>query len=291
VVLSIAELYPGSVGPEALLEKLVEVRPLRISRDWQPLLRPTRFREGFFFNPDAGRNAPTLQPEWGFGPSMAAVDPLVPYKDSDPLLQAPLLDTNFVSMLKGMDKEGALRRARATVRVCRRWATRSEEPGRPVLFYITAQGGYDIRTQRKVRQSIMQFYRRGREVVSGLLNKHSFDTVFVYMTSHYLDTMENWVLTHVKAKDLIVIQGVPGAVRAPVAPAPPWTAVPYAPHGRTSKFGAPEAPGQEDLLAGLEAYQPALRDAPSLNRRFHAATKLFGSKQPQNPKLYKRTPP
>lgn len=33
----------------------VEVRPLRISRDWQPLLRPTRFREGFFFNPDAVR--------------------------------------------------------------------------------------------------------------------------------------------------------------------------------------------------------------------------------------------
>lgn len=38
----------------------MEVRPLRIARDWQPLLRPTRHREGFFFNPDAVR--PTARP-------------------------------------------------------------------------------------------------------------------------------------------------------------------------------------------------------------------------------------
>lgn len=36
------------------------MRPLRIARDWQPLLRPTRHREGFFFNPDAVR--PTARP-------------------------------------------------------------------------------------------------------------------------------------------------------------------------------------------------------------------------------------
>lgn len=37
-------------------------------------------------------------------------------------LQAPLLDPGWVSMCKGMDKEPALRRARATLRVARRWA-------------------------------------------------------------------------------------------------------------------------------------------------------------------------
>ena len=36
-----------------------------------------------------GRNAPTLPAEWGMGPSMAAVDPLVPYDPAHPLLQAP----------------------------------------------------------------------------------------------------------------------------------------------------------------------------------------------------------
>lgn len=38
------------------------------------------------------------------------------------LLQAPLLDPGWVSMCKGMDKEPALRRARATIRIARRWA-------------------------------------------------------------------------------------------------------------------------------------------------------------------------
>lgn len=60
---------------------------LRLARDWQPMLRPTRHREGFFFNPDAGRNAPTLPPEWGRGPTMAAVDPLVAFDPDAPLLQ------------------------------------------------------------------------------------------------------------------------------------------------------------------------------------------------------------
>ncbi len=65
----------------------MEVRPLRLAADWQPMLRPTRHRESFFFNPDAGRNAPTLPPEWGRGPGMAAVDPLVPFDPEAPLLQ------------------------------------------------------------------------------------------------------------------------------------------------------------------------------------------------------------
>lgn len=46
--------------------------------------------QGFFFNPDAGRNAPTLPPEWGRGPGMAAVDPLVAYDPNAPLLQEGL---------------------------------------------------------------------------------------------------------------------------------------------------------------------------------------------------------
>ncbi len=46
--------------------------------------------QGFFFNPDAGRNAPTLPPEWGRGPGMAAVDPLVAYDPNAPLLQERL---------------------------------------------------------------------------------------------------------------------------------------------------------------------------------------------------------
>jgi hypothetical protein len=37
-------------------------------------------------------------------------------------MQAPLLDPGWVSMCKGMDKEPALRRARATIRIARRWA-------------------------------------------------------------------------------------------------------------------------------------------------------------------------
>lgn len=66
----------------------VEIQRLKLARDWQPFLRPTRHREGFFFNPDAGRNAPTLPPEWGRGPGMAAVDPLLPFDANAPLLQA-----------------------------------------------------------------------------------------------------------------------------------------------------------------------------------------------------------
>ncbi len=45
-----------------------------------------------------------------------------------------------------------------------------------------------------MRQSIKQFYKRGRDVVSGLLHKHSFDTVFVWMTSHYLDALVSLAL-------------------------------------------------------------------------------------------------
>lgn len=269
-VVRVGDLYPGAVGPMALLNKEVEVRPLRLSSDWQPMLRPTKLRESFFFNPDAGRNAPILKPEWGLGPSMAAFDPLLPFDPEAPLLQAPLLDPGFVSLCKGLDKEPALRRARATVRVARRWAPSKggRTPGRPVLFFITSQAGYDIRTIGKVRQSVRQFYKRGREVVSTLLRKHSFDTVFVYMTSHYVDTLDSWILTHFKAKDFILLQGNPGAVRAPVRPAPTWSAVPYAAHGRVNRENAPEPPGKEHLLAGLEAYQPILRDAPALLRKF-----------------------
>jgi hypothetical protein len=53
------------------------------------------------------------------------------------------------------------------------------------------------------------------------------------------DVQDSWVLTHLKAKDLLLIQGSPGAVRAPVKPAPPWSAVPFAPHGRIDKVDAP----------------------------------------------------
>ena len=65
----------------------MEIQRLRLARDWQPMLRPTRHRESFFFNPDAGRNAPTLPVEWGRGPTMAAVDPLTPFSADAPLLQ------------------------------------------------------------------------------------------------------------------------------------------------------------------------------------------------------------
>ena len=75
----------------------VEVRPLRLAADWQPMLRPTRHRESFFFNPDAGRNAPTLPPEWGRGPGMAAVDPLVPFDPEAPLLQVQVFVNNVPS--------------------------------------------------------------------------------------------------------------------------------------------------------------------------------------------------
>lgn len=269
-VVRLRDLYPGAVAPMSLLNKEVEVRPLRLAADWQPMLRPTRLREAFFFNPDAGRNAPELNPKWGLGPSMAAVDPLIPFDPNAPLLQAPLLNPDWVSLCKGLDKEPALRRARATVRVARRWAptNKGRTPGRPVLFYITAQTGYDIRTVGKVRQSLKQFYKRGREVVSTLLKKHAFDTVFVYITAQHVATLDSWVLTHLKAKDLLLIQGSPGAVRAPVKPAPPWSAVPFAPHGRIDKVDAPEQPGKEHLLSGLDAHQPILRDAPALLRKF-----------------------
>jgi hypothetical protein len=71
----------------------VEIQRLRLARDWQPMLRPTRHRESFFFNPDAGRNAPTLPVEWGRGPTMAAVDPLTPFSADAPLLQVRQLES------------------------------------------------------------------------------------------------------------------------------------------------------------------------------------------------------
>lgn len=47
-----------------------------------------------------------------------------------------------------------------------------------------------MRCLQKVRQAIKQFYKRGRFVVDSLKKKqHKFDTVFVFMTSHYLSTM------------------------------------------------------------------------------------------------------
>jgi len=42
---------------------------------------------------------------------------------------------------------------------------------------------------QKLRQSIKQFYKRGRFVVEGLQKKHDFDVVFVFITSHYLSTL------------------------------------------------------------------------------------------------------
>lgn len=76
---------PHSVPPPGPVQ--VVIQRLRLARDWQPMLRPTRHRESFFFNPDAGRNAPTLPVEWGRGPTMAAVDPLAPFSADAPLLQ------------------------------------------------------------------------------------------------------------------------------------------------------------------------------------------------------------
>ena len=46
-------------------------------------------------------------------------------------------------------------------------------------------------------------------------------------------------MNNVPAGDLLIVQGMPGTVRAPVKPAPPWSAAPFAPHGRVSKPSAP----------------------------------------------------
>ena len=53
---------------------------------------------------------------------------------------------------------------------------------------LVEHGPVCLRAQ-KVRSSIKQFYKRGRSVVAGLLKKHDFDTVFVFITSHYLSTL------------------------------------------------------------------------------------------------------
>ncbi len=54
-----------------------------------------------------------------------------------------------------------------------------------------------------------------------------------FLTVAHIPPQDNWALKQVKAEDLVLLQNYPLPVVAPPGkPAPPWAAVPYAPHCR-----------------------------------------------------------